>query len=111
MPAFFGFGVVWHEDAPYVRRARRILDPWDRNPLLERLEANRVHHLAQVHQTSTELGPSASAAPQEALLRRLLDSSAFAVAERLSQLRVRAGVATEHSVVSKDEIRRALDGD
>ena len=43
------------------------------------------------------------------MLRRLLDSSAFAVAERLSRLRARAGVATEQSIVSKDEIRRALE--
>ena len=36
-------------------------------------------------------------ARQEALLRRLLESSAFAVAERLSRLRVRAGIATAQS--------------
>ena len=48
-------------------------------------------------------------ARQEAVLRRLLESSAFAVAERLSQLRVRAGIATEQTVVSKDEVRRALE--
>ena len=79
--------------------------------MLERLEANRVHHLAQrARAAASSSGRSASAAArQEALLRRLLESSAFAVAERLSRLRVRAGVATEQSVVSKDEIRRALD--
>jgi hypothetical protein len=42
------------------------------------------------------------------VLRRLLESSAFTVAERLSQLRMRAGVAPGQSVVSRDEIRRAL---
>ena len=47
-------------------------------------------------------------ARQEALLRRLLESSAFAVAERLSRLRRRAGVATDASVISRDEIRRVL---
>jgi hypothetical protein len=46
---------------------------------------------------------------QEALLRRLLESSAFALAERLSRLRRRAGVAPGQSVVSKDEVRRVLD--
>jgi hypothetical protein len=45
------------------------------------------------------------------VLERLLNSSAFAFAERLSRLRHRAGVATEQSVVSKDEIRRALSDD
>ena len=55
---------------------------------------------------STSCGPSERRARQEALLRRMLESSAFAVAERLSRLRMRAGVATEQSVVSHDEIRR-----
>ena len=44
------------------------------------------------------------------MLRRMLESSAFAVAERLSRLRVRARIAPSQSVISKDEIRRALDG-
>ncbi len=112
VPVFFGFGVVWHEDAPYAGELARILDPWDRNPILERLEANRVHHLAQAHLRLAELWDERERrAGQETLLRRLLESSAFAVAERLSQLRVRAGVATEHSVVSKEEVRRVLEGD
>jgi hypothetical protein len=46
---------------------------------------------------------------QEAVLQRLLRSSAFGLAERLSRLRMRAGVAPADSVVSKDEVRRALD--
>ena len=66
----------------------RILDPWDRNPVLERLEANRVHHLAQAHARLVELWAERERrARQEAVLRRLLESSAFAVAERLSRLR------------------------
>ena len=47
-------------------------------------------------------------ARQEALLRRLLDSSAFALAERLSRLRKRLGIGRERSAVSKDDVRRAL---
>jgi Methyltransferase domain len=112
VPVFFGFGVVWHEDAPYAAELARILGPFDRNPILERLEANRVHHLAQAHLRLSELWDERERrAGQEALLRRLLESSAFAVAERLSLLRVRAGVATEHSVVSKEEVRRVLEDD
>jgi hypothetical protein len=42
------------------------------------------------------------------VLRRLLESSAFSVAERLSRLRRRFGIAEEQSVVSKDEVRRVL---
>ena len=48
-------------------------------------------------------------ARQEAVLRRLLESSAIGVAERLSRLRVRAGIAPGSSVVSRDEIRAALE--
>ena len=40
----------------------------------------------------------------------MLESSAFAVAEQLSLLRMKAGVATEQSVISKAEVRRVLDG-
>ena len=70
--------------------------------LLERLEANRVHHLATVWESQTREGR------QRGVLDRLLESSAFAVAERLSRLRVKAGVAPAQSVISKDEIRRVL---
>lgn len=109
VPVFFGFGVVWHEDAPYNAALAQLLDPWDRNPILERLEANRVLHLAQAHSRLAELWAAQErAGRQERVLRRMLESSAFAVAERLSRLRVRAGVAPAQSVISKEEIRRAL---
>jgi SAM-dependent methyltransferase len=111
VPVFFGFGAVWHRDAPWAAAVAEILDPWDRNPVLERLEANRVHHLAQSHARQIEIWKTQERqARQEAVLRRLLESSGFAVAERLSRLRRRAGIAPGSSVVSKDEIRRALDG-
>jgi hypothetical protein len=111
VPVFFGFGVAWHLGAPYAEELARILDPLDRNPVLERLEANRVHHLAESHMRLTELlAERDRRARQEAVLRRLLDSSAFAIAERLSRLRVRAGVATGSSVIAKDQIRDVLDG-
>jgi hypothetical protein len=111
IPVFFGLGVVWPHAAPWSRDVARIVDPWDRHPVLERLEANRVYHLAQGHSHLADVWRlQERQARQEALLRRLLDSSAFAVAERLSRLRVRAGVATDQSVIAKEEIRRALDG-
>ncbi len=62
VPAFFGFGAVWHRAAPYDDELRRILDPWDRNPILERLEASRVHHLATAHVRQLSCGRSRSAA-------------------------------------------------
>lgn len=109
VPAFFGFGVVWSRSAPWADEVAELLDPWDRNPLLERLEANRVHHLAQSYAHQVQIWQlQEREARYTALLRRLLESSAFAVAERLSHLRVKAGVAPAQSVISKDEIRRLL---
>jgi Methyltransferase domain len=112
VPVFFGFGAVWHREAPWAGAVAEVLDPWDGNPLLERLEQNRLHHLAVGHVRQTEIWRlQERQARQEAVLRRLLESSAFALAERLSRLRVRAGIAPSRSVVSKGEIRAALKTD
>ncbi len=110
VPVFFGFGVAWHRDKPWAADVARILDPFDQHPVLERLEANRVRQLARGHTWRYELWQTRERlARQEAVLHRLLDSSAFSVAEQLSRLRARAGVATEQSIVSKDDIRRVLE--
>ncbi len=110
VPAFFGLGLVWHTDAPWAERVAAIVGPWDDNALVARLEATRVRHLADMHGQLAELWELRErVARQEDVLQRMLDSSAFSVAERLSRLRVRAGVATSQSEVSKDQIRRALD--
>jgi hypothetical protein len=109
VPAFFGLGVVWERDASWADDIAAVVDPWDRNPLLERMEANRVLHLASSHFQMVEaVRAQQRAARQEAVLRRLLESKAFSLAERISRLRRRAGIATEASVVSKDNVRRAL---
>ncbi len=107
--AFFGFGAVWHLDAPWSETLAGILDPWDRNPILERLEANRVRQLAQRQSLQQQVWRlQERQARRDAVLRRLLDSSAFAIAERLSRARVRAGIVTAQSAVSKDEIKKVL---
>ncbi len=112
VPAFFGFGAVWHRQAPWAPRVAEVLKPLDRNPLLARLEENRVAHIAEEHALRTQLWDQQERQTrQEQVLRRMLQSSAFAVAETLSKLRVRAGVAAGQSVISRAEIRRALDGD
>jgi methyltransferase family protein len=102
VPVFFGVGVVWDRGAPYADKLAALLDPFDRNPVLERLEANRVLHIAQ------EYALTQRTRRQEAVLQRMLESKAFAIAERLSKLRVRARIAPSQSVISRDEIRRAL---
>ena len=55
LPPFFGFGVAWHRDAPWAAAMAELVEPWDRNPVLERLEANRVYHLATSHSRSEKL--------------------------------------------------------
>ena len=102
VPAFFGLGVAWDRNAPWAEAVSAVIDPWDRNAVLARLEQNRVFHLAEQHVQVVRN------ARQQAVLHRLLGSSAFGLAERLSRLRDRAGIATGATVVSKEEVRRVL---
>lgn len=112
VPAFFGLGVVWHHDAPYAEAMAKLLDPLDNHPVIARLEANRVYHLASVHMQLMEVAAShAKIHRLETVLNRLLNSSAFALAERLSDLRLRVGIAPGSESVSKETIRAALRGD
>jgi hypothetical protein len=109
VPAFFGFGAVWPQGVPWADTVAEILEPWDRNPLLERLEASRVLHLASSHFHLTEANAAQERiARQEVVLRRLLESSAFSMAECLSRLRLRLGIGVGQRAVSKDEVRRVL---
>jgi Methyltransferase domain len=93
VPAFFGLGVLWPQDAPWAAAVAEILDPWDGSPMLERLEEVRVASIVD----ATRLNR------QEELLRAMLNSRSFAVAERISRLR-RSGAAP----LSRERIRRAL---
>jgi Methyltransferase domain len=106
VPAFFGLGVIWPRSAPYADELAQFLAPWDRNPVIARLEANRVQHLAAwqleggrfawCHERSQR---------KDAVLRKLLESGAFALAIALSRLRQRGQPA-----FCKEEVRRALEG-
>jgi hypothetical protein len=106
VPAFFGLGVIWQRDASYADALEELLGPWDRNPLLERLEANRVLHLA-----SWQLEGRRAAWRQDAInrkdavLRKLLESGTFALAVAVSRLRQGGTPA-----YTKEEVRRALEG-
>jgi hypothetical protein len=106
-PLFFGLGIAYPRQAPYAAELAGVLAPFDRNPLLERLEANRVLHLAashlnyvRAHEAEQRLGRL------EDLARRLLESRAFAAAEGWTRLRERG-----EPVFSRDEIRRLLNHD
>jgi hypothetical protein len=109
VPAFFGLGVVWHREAPYAQALHALVGPLDRNPVIARLEANRVYHLASVHMQLMEVAAAQDQIHrQQLVLQRLLDSSAFALAERLSRLRQRVGIAPGSAAVSKETIEDAL---
>ena len=104
VPAFFGLGVLWHRDAPCAAAVAEVVDPWDRHPVLERLEANRVAHLSSAYIRARELEEERQRrAGLEELLYAILGSSAFALAERLARLRARG-----EPTYSRERIRKAL---
>lgn len=104
VPAFFGFGIIWHEEAPWAKGVAAVVSPFDRNPVLERLESNRVEHLVAGQARARELEAlKKRVARQEAVLRKLVDSSAFALAEKVSAVRQRG-----EPLFSREEVRAAL---
>lgn len=104
VPAFFGLAVIWPQHASWAQDVGSLLEPWESNPMLARLEANRVLHLA-----SRELEAARAAwceersARKDAFLHKLLESRTFAVAVWLSRLRQGGEPA-----FTKDEVRRLL---
>ena len=118
VPAFFGLGVLWHQGAPWANAVASIVEPWDRNPLLEQLEASRVGHLTARLAATSELEATRDRVverdhrlldqarrlrEQEQLLKAMLGSRAFAVAEQLSRLNQRG-----RPVFTRQQVRRAL---
>jgi Methyltransferase domain len=93
VPAFFGLGVLWDEDAPWATAVSEVIDPWDSNPILDRLEEVRIASIID----RTRLNR------QEEVLRGMLNSRAFSLAERISRVRGRGSAA-----LSRERIRRAL---
>ena len=105
VPAFFGFGVMWHRESPWADRVAGVIKPWDRHPVLERLEGNRVEHLVAGQGRARQLIElEERLARQDDLLRRLLGSSAFTVAEKLSAVKQRG-----KPLFTRAEIQALLD--
>src|SRR5262245_55626806 len=94
VPAVFGLGLVWSERADWAEAVARIVEPWDRNPIIARLETDRL--AAIVDEVRFER--------QRELLRSMLHSRAFAMAERLSSLRQ----GGKGPVFSRAEVSRLL---
>ncbi len=104
VPVFFGFGVIWHPEAPWAGAVGAAVEPWDRNPLLERLEANRVRHMVERYRMTRRLEIAVDrSAEADQVLRALESSRAFGVAEQLSRLHGRGRPA-----FTREQVRRAL---
>jgi hypothetical protein len=105
VPTFFGLGVVWPEDAPWAKTIEEFLAPYDRHPVLERMENNRVLHLASMHSKAVEqMLLARKYQRKEEFLRRLLGSRSFALAERIARWR-----HPTEPAFSREEIRRLLE--
>jgi Methyltransferase domain len=113
VPIFYGLGVLWPRDAPWAAAVAAVVDPLDRDPVLERVERHRIANLVERNRNAQELGEidlmrreGERNAERVRLLRTMLGSRAFAWGERLSRLR-KGGRPT----FSRDEVRRALGDD
>ncbi len=105
VPAFFGLAAVYSRRVPYADAVTALLEPYAGNPVLERLETNRVLHLARREvEAANAAWCREKNARQSAFLRKLLESKTFEVAIWLSKLRQRGEPA-----FTKDEVRRLLD--
>ena len=91
VPAFFGLGVIWSEAAGWSKQLEQLLAPYDRNPLIARLEANRIRHLVKRD-------------VQTRLLHKLAHSGTFNFAALLSKIRNRGTPA-----VSVADIEAAIE--
>jgi hypothetical protein len=93
IPAFFGLGVLWAEDARWANAVADTVGPWDSIPMLERLEEVRIGQVLNRTRMNR----------QQELLRNMLNSRAFTIAERIARMRGRG-----NPPFSRERIRRAL---
>ena len=104
VPPFFGLGVVWHGGAPWAAAVAEALAPWDRNPVLARVEEKRIEHLVAEFRGLQRIDAMRSDDYElQFLLSTMLESKAFAVAERVSRLR-QGG----RPMFSREQVERAL---
>jgi hypothetical protein len=98
VPIYFGLGVLWSELAPWAETVAKLVEPWDASPMLRRVEAERIAQIVDQVRLRRQL------LAQEEVLRKLLDSRAFALAERLSNLKQRG-----RPIFSREQVRRVLE--
>lgn len=105
VPVFFGFGLLWESEAPWAGKVADLIAPFDRNPVLERVEANRVAHLVRGHVDAHDIRElNRRLARQEELLARMLQSSALGIAERISRVRQKG-----NPIFTRQEIQDVID--
>jgi hypothetical protein len=105
VPVFFGFGMLWETSASYADAVASAIAPFDRNPVMERAEANRVALLVRTQQDAQTIREqNQKIADYEELLGRMLQSSALGVAERISKVRQRG-----NPIFTRQEIQDTLD--
>jgi hypothetical protein len=104
IPLFFGCGLLWPEGANWSEEVAEITGPWDRNPILARVEKARVVQLVQRHSREQEIDDRFEHTRKlEEAVRRILASRAFGALESLSRLR-RGG----KPAFSREELARLL---
>lgn len=107
VPIFFGFGVCWSKEAPYAESVRAVLEPWDRNPMLARLEWNRVRHLAEGYLARTHAAVyKERCRRQEKLLREVEASNGLRLLERLTRFRRRGNPGIQEQIATELEAGR-----
>jgi Methyltransferase domain len=111
VPTFYGLGVIWDTTGPHDDALTKVVSRWDRNPLLQRMEDNRVLHLANTHVQmirAQEAQQRVAAQDrqlqrQRELLTRMLNSRVMRAAELALRLR------GSQPVFSRRQIQQALD--
>ena len=106
VPAFYGLGVIWDVGGPHAQAISELLSTWDRDPLLQRMEDNRVLHLANTHiqmviarEAQQRVADNDSRlARQRQLLAPMLHSRAFWAAELFLRLRHRTPVFSRRQI-------------
>ena len=114
VPVFWGIGFVWPHTATFSATLAEALAPYAESPLLERLEAHRVAHLVELCEVERRLSDLHGVErhnamilhEQRLLLARMVGSSAFGLAERLSRLRQRG-----EPMFSRERVEEVLELD
>jgi Methyltransferase domain len=95
VPSFYGLGVIWDTTGPHHDALTKVVATWDRHLLLQRMEDNRVLHLANTHvqmilaQEAQErvAAQERQLQRQHELLQRMLGSRVLRAAEIILRMR------------------------